>query len=99
MEKFDRSGVWWLPEDGRSQAAGGRLKFDDSRGLHLSRVGLQTQPCPFDAGYDVILGQSTDGRLWTLADCRWPQPSYGSFGDQQVTRELCRPEAAYACSS
>jgi hypothetical protein len=50
MEKFDRSGVWWLPEDGRSQAAGGRLKFDDSRAQAvraLAARGVASARYPF----------------------------------------------------
>src|SRR2546422_4998150 len=93
MEKFDRIGVWWLPGEERSKAVGGRLWFDDGRGLRLERWGVPSYPS--EDTYKAILGQSTDGYLWTLEDCSWLQPRGGVHGDHELVSERCHPAAAY----
>jgi hypothetical protein len=70
MEKFEYSGIWWLPENPERQASG-TLEFNPKEGASLNLIGSFREIKDFNIFQQpkIILGLTSNGKHITLYRC------------------------------
>lgn len=83
-EPFEVAGNFWLPSDPTNRISG-ILGFNPEDGGTLSLIGMLTRPLGVFSdevrALNIVLGEATDGKEYTLEGCRVTRQSFSPFRD------------------